>query len=164
MVFIRAFLHSIRLPQKKAMFQLNHIGMDVTVVYMFILLMIVSIPSLVDSLTTSTGSIGEMNIFFVLVYFFFVYYLILTGIVFILLSLIAYIGTLISKLLQRKIRFAILWKLSAYSTTLPFLLYGVIAFFIPLHQAYLWLLCVYIFFFLIKMIIVFPRRKKRPLK
>src|SRR5699024_9385219 len=97
MVFIRAFLHSIRLPQKKAMFLLNRIGMDVTIIYMFILIAIASIPSLLDSLTISTGSIAEMNIFFVFVYFFFVYYLSLTGIIFVFLSLLAYIGTGISK-------------------------------------------------------------------
>jgi len=162
MVFIRAFLHSIQLPQKKAMFQLNRIGMDITVVYMFILLAIVSIPSLIDILTKPTGSIAEMNIFFVLVYFFFVYYLSLTFIVFISLSILAFIGTGISKLLQRKIRFAILWKLCAFTTTLPLLLYTILAFFLPVSQVYLWLLCAYTFFFLIKMITVFPRRKKRP--
>lgn len=162
MVFIRAFLHSIRLPRKKAMFQLNRIGMDVTVIYMFILLAIASIPSLIDSLATSTGSIAEINIFFVFVYFFFVYYLTLNGIVFVFLSLIAFIGTGISKLLRRKIRFAILWKLCAYTTTLPFLLYTILAFFLPISQGYLWLLCAYTFIFLIKMITVFPKRKKRP--
>src|SRR5699024_9950302 len=125
------------------------------------LLAIVSIPALIDSLTISTGSIAETNIFFVFVYFFFVYYLTLNGIVFVFLSLIAYIGTLISKLLQRKIRFSILWKLCAYTTTLPFILYTVLAFFLPVSQAFLWLSCAYTFIFLIKMITVFPRRKKR---
>lgn len=161
MVFIRAFLHSIRLPQKKAMFQLNRIGMDVTIIYMFILIAIASIPSLLDSLTISTGSIAEMNIFFVFVYFFFVYYLSLTGIIFVFLSLLAYIGTGISKLLKRKIRFAILWKLCAYTTTLPLLVYTLLAFFFPVSEAYLWLCCAYTFVFLIKMIIAFPKRRKR---
>jgi len=164
MVFMRAFLHSTQLPRKKAMFQLNRIGMDVTVIYMFILLAIVSIPSLIDSLKISTGSIAEMNVFFVFIYFFFVYYLSLTFIVFVSLSVIAFIGTGISKLLQRKIRFAILWKLCAYTTTLPLLFYTVIAFFLPVNQVYLWFLCAYTFFFLVKMITVFPRRKKRPRK
>lgn len=164
MVFIRAFLHSIRLPQKKAMFQLNRIGMDITIVYMFILLAIVSIPSLIDSLTSPTGSIAEMNAFFIFVYFFMVSYLSLIGLVFIFLSLIAYIATGIATLLQRKIRFAILWKLCAYTTTIPFLIYTIIAFFFPISQVYLWVLCVYTFFFIIKMITVFPRRKKRPRK
>lgn len=164
MVFIRAFLHSIQLPQKKAMFQLNRIGMDVTVIYMFILLAIVSIPSLIDNLMLSTGSIAEMNVLFVLVYFFFVYYLSLTFFVFISLSILAFIGTGVSRLLQRKIRFAILWKLCAYTTTLPLLLYTIFAFFLPISQIYLWILCAYTFFFLIIMITIFPKRKKRSKK
>lgn len=164
MVFIHAFLNSIRLPQKKSMFQLNRLGMDVTVVYMFILLAIVSIPSLIDSLNITTGSIAEMHVFFVFIYFFFVYYLSLTGIVFVFLSFIAFIGTGISKLLRRKMRFSILWKLCAYTTTLPFLLYTLLAFFFPITQTYLWLLCTYTLVLLLKMITVFPKRKKRPRK
>src|SRR5699024_1012703 len=110
---------------------------------MFILISIGSIPSLLDNLTISTGSIAEMNIFFVFVYFFFVYYLSLTGIIFVFLSLLAYIGKGISKLLKRKIRFAILWKLFAYTTTLTLLVYILLAFFFPVCEGFLWLCCAF---------------------
>lgn len=161
MIFIRAFLHSMQLPKKKALFQLNRIGMDITIVYMFILLAIVSVPSLIDSFLAPEGSFTQINAFFALVYFFFVYYLSLIGIVFVFLSIIAYIGTGLATLLKRKIRFAILWKLCAFATTIPFLLYTVIAFFHPVSRFFLWLFIAYIFLFLFKMITVFPQRKKR---
>lgn len=164
MIFIRAFLRSIRIPQKKAMFQLNRIGMDITIVYMFILLAIVSTPSLIDSFIDPSGSFTEINAFFALVYFFFVYFLSLIAIVFIFLSLISFIGTGIAKLLRRKIRYAVLWKLCAYATTIPFLLYTAIALFLSVSQIYLWLFSLYMFVLLVKMITVFPKRKRRPKK
>ena len=104
MIFLQAFLHSIKLPSKKAMFQLNRIGMDITVLYMFILLMVVSIPSLIERLTATSGPGTDLNLFFLVIYFFIFYYLPMTLIVFLVLSLIAYIGVGIAKLMKRKLR------------------------------------------------------------
>lgn len=162
MIFWHAFLHSIKLPHKKAMFQLNRIGMDITVIYMFILLMLVSIPSLIDRLSATSGPGTDLNIFFLVIYFFIFYYLPLTLIVFLLLSLIAYIGVGIAKLLKRKLRYPILWKMSAYTTTIPFLIYTIAALIFTVSDAFLLLFFVYTFLFLIKIISVYPRRRVRP--
>ncbi|MGY0694138.1 DUF1189 family protein [Virgibacillus sp. FSP13] len=162
MTFFEAFKHSIKLPTKNAMFKLNRIGMDVTVVYMFILLLIVSLPSLIDQLTTSSGAGANLQLFFLLVYFFIFYYLPLVIFVFVMLSAVAYIGTWISRTLHRKIRFAILWKMCAYTTTIPFLLYTLIAFIFPISDKWLWLFLGYTFILMVKIITIYPRRKKRP--
>lgn len=162
MVFWQAFLHSIKLPNKKAMFQLNRIGMDITVIYMFILLMIVSIPALIDRLLATSGPGTELNLFFLLIYFFIFYYLPMTLIVFLLLSLIAYIATGISRLMKRKLRYAILWKMSAYTTTIPFLLYTIAALIFPISGVILWLFTIYTLLLLIKIISVYPKRRVRP--
>lgn len=161
MIFLQAFLHSIRLPKKQATFKLNRIGMDITVVYMFILILIVSLPSFLNRLTSADGLGADMPFLINLVYFFMFYYLPLTIMLFLLISLIAYIGTLIAKALNRKIRFAILWKMSAYTTTIPFLLYTIAALIFPVSDSYLWVFVIYSILIIIKIITVYPQRKKR---
>ncbi|WP_382401437.1 hypothetical protein [Lentibacillus salinarum] len=159
MIFLRTFLNSIKLPNKQAMFKLNRVGMDITVVYMFILLLIVSIPSITNQLTTGAGA--QMNLLFFLIYFLIFNYLPLTMIVFLFLTLMAYIGTGITKLLRRKVRFPMLWKLTAYITTIPFLLYTALAFFFAIGDVFAALFSLYTFLFLIKLITIYPKRKKR---
>lgn len=161
MIFIQALLHSIKLPAKNAMFRLNRIGMDITVMYMFLLLLIVSIPSLLERLSNPSQSGITVHIFFLLMYFFIFYYLPLVIFVFVILSAVAYIGVLISRALSRKIRFAILWKMCAYTTTIPFLIYTIIALFIPISDRWLWLFLIYTIILMIKMITVYPRRKEQ---
>lgn len=161
MIFLRTFLNSIKLPNKQAIFSLNRIGMDITVVYMFILLLFVSTPSLINQLTTANGPGTEMNVLFFLIYFFIFYYLPLTMIVFLYISLLAYVGTGISKFVRRKIKFSILWKLIAYTTTIPFILYTVVSLFFSINNAFAGLFILYTILFMVKIITVFPKRKKR---
>ncbi|MFD2752134.1 DUF1189 family protein [Virgibacillus siamensis] len=161
MIFLQAFLHSIRLPKKQAMFKLNRIGMDITVVYMFILIFIISLPSFVNRLTSAEGLGADMPFLMHLVYFFMFYYLPLTIMLFLLISLIAYVGTLIAKALNRKIRFSILWKMTAYTTTIPFLVYAIVAMIFPVSDSYIWIFIIYSMLFIIKIITVYPKRKKR---
>lgn len=159
MVFLQAFLHSIKLPRKKAIFKLNRIGMDITVIYMFILLLLVSIPSLIDQLTAAEGQSANLNILFMLIYFFMFYYLPMTIIVFLVLSIIAYIATLVAKGMRRKLHFSILWKMSAYTTTIPFLIYTVIAFIFPVSDVFLLLSLIYTIVLMVMIISVYPKRK-----
>lgn len=161
MIFWKSFLNSLQLPKKQAMFKLNRTGMDITVVYMFILLFFVSLPTFIEQMVNPMGAMASMNIVFSLIYFFMFSYLPLTIIVFLLLSLIAYIGTGIAQLLKRRLRFSLLWKMSAYLTTIPFLIYTGLSFFFPVNDSFLWLVLVYTLLLLIKVITVYPKRKKR---
>ncbi len=161
MILLQAFLNSVKLPNKQAILKLNRIGMDITVLYMSILVLLVSIPSLAERLTATDGASADMQLILLLVYFFIFYYLPLITMVFLLLSLVAYIGTGISRLLKRKIKFPILWKMSAYTTTIPFLLYTVIALILKVDVMYLWLFLISSLFFITKIITVYPKRKFR---
>lgn len=161
MILLQAFLNSVKLPNKQAIFKLNRIGMDITVLYMSILVLLVSIPSLVDRLTATAGASANMQLILLLVYFLIFYYLPLITMVLLLLSLVAYIGTGISRLMKRKIKFPILWKMSAYTTTIPFLLYTIIALIFTVDVMYLWLFLISSLFFIIKIITVYPKRKIR---
>lgn len=159
MKFWRTFINSLRLPNRQAIFALNRIGMDIAVLYLFILLLLASIPSLAEQLLTGEGT--GMNWLLLFVYFFIFFYLPLNIVVFLLISLVAYIGTGIAKLLKRKIRFSILWKLVVYTTTIPFLLYTTLAFFFRINDVLTGLFILYTFLFMIKIITVFPKRKPR---
>ena len=161
MIFWRTFIQSLKLPNKQAMFKLNRTGMDITVIYMFILLFFVSLPTLIHQITSNTGPAASLNIVFLLIYFFIFSYLPLTIIVFLLLSVIAYIGTWISRFLQRKLRFSLLWKMAAYLTTIPFLIYMFLSFFKTVNDQFLWFIFLYSLAFLVKVITVYPKRRKR---
>ena len=161
MIFLQAFIHSIKLPNKKAMFQLNRIGMDITIVYLFILLFIVSVPSLIVRLTTSSGHGAEMGLLFLLIYFFIFYYLPLNIIVLVVLSALAYIGEVIAKLMQRKLRYSIIWKMTVYTATIPVFLYTFIALLFPVNNVILWFFLIYILIMIVFIISVYPKRKKR---
>jgi hypothetical protein len=158
MVFWQTFLLSIKLPSKQAVFKLNRIAMDTTIFYMFLLLLIVSIPSLVDQLSNTTGIGSEMNIVFQLIYFFMFYYLILTIMVFVMITVLAYIFTWIAKVMHRKLKLQILWKMIAYTATIPFILYAIFAIFFPISDAYLLMTMVYTIIVLTRVIVVYPKR------
>lgn len=159
--FWNAFIHSLRLPKKQSVFTLNRIGMDITVIYLFFLLAIASLPALYEQIIVNETSTTHIHPFFFLIYFFIFYYLVLVLIVFSLLSIIAYIGTLITRSLKRKLRFSIIWKMTAFAITTPLLLFTVISFFYPLSSLFLFLATIYTFFILIKIILIYPKRKTR---
>src|SRR5690625_2374435 len=104
MIFWHIFIESMKLHRKQSMFKLNRIGMDIVVFYLFILLLIVSIPSFIQQITQTNSYINDLNIVFQIIYFFIFFYLPLNVIVFSFLSLIAYIGLGITRLMPRKLR------------------------------------------------------------
>ncbi|MFC0300404.1 hypothetical protein ACFFIS_06160 [Virgibacillus soli] len=154
------FKLSLKIPSKRAVFQLNRIGMDIVVFYLFVLLAIVSIPPLIDLLTTTSGFEGKLNIVFKFIYFFIFSYLPLTIIIFLLLSLIAYVGKGIAHLLKRKLIFSLLWKMVAFTTTIPFLLYAIFSSFYRTDTQWLMLFIPYSLFLLVKIILIYPKRKR----
>lgn len=164
MVLIEAFLNSLKLPKKKAMFALNRVGMDMVVVYLFILLFIVSIPQLVLQLSMTEGMSADLPVVLKLIYFFMFYYLPLTITVFLFLSVFAYIGVGIAKWMKRKLKYQIIWKLLAFTTTIPFLLYMLLTAFFPLSNWYMLLAIVYSLVMLLFMIQKYPKRKTRKKK
>ncbi|HEY4599821.1 MAG TPA: DUF1189 family protein [Cerasibacillus sp.] len=158
MIFWQALIHSLKLPKKQSVFQLNRVGMDIVVFYLFILLGIVSLPTLIEFLLVDTGLTARMNVVFRLIYYFIFSYLPLTIIVFLLLSLVAYIGLGLTRLLKRKLHYAILWKMSAFISTIPFLLYTIVSLFYPLDDHWLFVLIPYTLIFLFKIITIYPKR------
>lgn len=159
MIFLDIVKNSFKLPSKNAMRSLNKIGMDYTVFYMFLLLLVASVPSFLDQLL-SPSSGTEINLFLFIIYFFMFFYLPFVLIIFGLLSLLAYIALIIANIFERKLTFGLLWKLLAYTTTIPFLLYTAIALFYDFSVVYLAFSSTYSLILIIIMILSFPRRRK----
>ncbi len=112
----KIFKHSTALPKRQAAFQLNRIGMDKIIFYLFALLAIASIPELIDQISQNeVSSALYMKTFFFLIFFFIFYYLTLVVIMLTALSGIAYIGSLIATRTKRKVRYSILWKMAFLS-------------------------------------------------
>lgn len=161
MIMIEAMLNSFRLPNKKAMFKLNRIGMDTVVIYLFILLFIVSIPALINQLQITNGLADGLPFILKLIYFLMFYYLPLLIGVFILISILSFIFLGISKVMKRKLRYQIIWKLIAFTTTVPFLIYTILAFIYPISDRYLLFAIVYSLVLLVLMILKYPKRRVR---
>ncbi len=156
---IQSFIHSIKLPKKTSVFYLNRIGMDIAVIYLFILLIFASTPSFVDQIIHRDTFGSQMNVFFFFIYFFIFYYLILNIIVFSVISGLAYGWMLIARSMKRKLRFAILWKMVTYSTTIPILLFTILSFKFSVHYLFLVASFIFINFILLKIVLIYPRRK-----
>ncbi|AVR01003.1 hypothetical protein OBCHQ24_19045 [Oceanobacillus iheyensis] len=160
MKFRQVFLQSLKLPSKKATFSLNRVSMDVAIIYMFILLILVSIPAFIDRIVENSGVSAELNIAFLIIYFFIFYYLPMAVFVCIGVSIIAYIGLRLAKLMERKLQFPLLWKMSVFIATIPFIIYTIIALLLPVDDMLLGAFFVYILIMLFFIISIYPKRRK----
>lgn len=161
MILWETFITSMKLPNKKALFKLNRTGMDIVVIYMFFLICITSIPSLIDQINNPSEVSENTHILFIFIFFFIFHVLPMNVIIFIAISILAYLFLGITKMLQRKLRFQILWKMIAYTTTIPFIMYTVLALFLPLSNAYLLISLLYTVILLFKMITIYPKKKAK---
>ncbi|MDY0394705.1 hypothetical protein ACFSMW_07080 [Virgibacillus halophilus] len=161
MTLWKIWTDSLRLPNKQAMFRLNRTGMDMMLIYMLLLLAIVSIPAFIGVRADPFEKMAQIHLAFQLVYFLIFSYLPLVIIICLLLSGIAYAATGICKLLHRKVKYSLLWKLTAATTTIPFLLYTIIALTYPINEKWLWLFIPISLLFMIKNITVFPKRRNK---
>jgi hypothetical protein len=158
---IKAFKHSLLLPKKDAMFRLNRMKMGNTIGYLFILMFIVSVPGGVKFVLTSHPELGgDIPLTLFVLQFFVFYYLLSVFLGFLAISALALACIWIRISLQRKLTYRQLWKMSAYATTLPLLLYtlalslNINSWWVP---ALLFLLSLSILF---RMIVIFPKRRK----
>lgn len=161
MIFWKTFLNSMQIPKKSSVFNLNRVRMDIAVVYMFILIAIVSIPSLIEQVKTNSTSDIHVHTFFLLIFFFMFHYLVVVIGLFLLISIYAYIGTKVAKLTNRRLHFGLLWKIIAFSTTFPFILYTIITLFVPLSSIVLWIFFIYLILILLKVISIYPSIKRK---
>lgn len=156
--FFHIFIHSFLLPRKETVFALNRVRMDITVFYLFIILALASIPALIEQTFIDPITNVQIHGFFLFIYFFIIYYLILVIVVFCSISVIAYIVKWMAHILKRKLHYAILWKMTAFATTIPIVLFTVLSFFITLSNMFIILATIYVLTILFFIVTIYPRR------
>lgn len=147
---------SLQLPKKQAVFTLNRIGMDTVVFYLFLLIALSSIPAYIEQLQQNE----RLSIFFFTIFFFIFHYLVITIVIFVVLSILSWVATIIAKLAKRKLRYSILWKMTASTTTIPFILYTIVSFFRDLDALFLLFAIAFMFVILTKIIFIYPARRQ----
>src|SRR5699024_8100473 len=132
------FIHSIKLPKRNAAFALNRIGMDKVIFYIFLLLVIASIPGLIEQIHTNANDQSlQIQSFFCLIFFCIFYYLIMPEALLLGISLIAYRRSRIAALTKHKLRYSIRWKMAACITTIHIIIFTVMSFFIDVSIIFL---------------------------
>lgn len=149
------FVNSLQLPKKQAVFTLNRIGMDAVVFYVLIFIAISAIPSYVSQYNENE----QLSVFIFTIFFFIFHYLVVLIIIFTLISILASILLIITKLSKRKLHYAILWKMTAAATTIPFILFTIIAFFIDIESIFLTISALFILIIVTRIIFIYPRRR-----
>src|SRR5699024_11867637 len=126
------------LPKRNAAFALNRIGMDKVIFYIFLLLVIASIPGLIEQIQTNANAQSlQIQSFFFLIFFFIFYYLIITAALLLGISLIDYLGRWIANLTKHKLRYSILWKMAACITKIPNIIFTMMSYFLVVSIIFL---------------------------
>ncbi|WP_181350415.1 DUF1189 family protein [Thalassobacillus sp. CUG 92003] len=159
MGFVDSFINSLRLPKKEAMFHLNRKGIIHTILYVFLLLVVLFLPDLIRMLLNLEASADEgtsrgLLIIQVLVFYpGFVIFMILVSV-----SIFAGCGLLMRTWLNRKLTYQQLWKLTVYAATTPLIIVTVLNM-TPLNEWMVALLFIStLLFLLLRMIQIYPKR------
>ncbi|UOQ86739.1 DUF1189 domain-containing protein [Gracilibacillus salinarum] len=148
------------LPKKDALFWLNRVSMRDTLVYLFLLFFIVFLPNVIIMIAGyeqgySQVSYSQYLLQIIVFYPFFMMFLVVTSI-----SALALGSLLFRWILQRKLAYQQLWKMTAFALLWPLLSYQVL-YFISKEPTLAFLLCaILLYIIVVKMILNYPKRKK----
>ncbi|MCD4838658.1 DUF1189 domain-containing protein [Neobacillus sedimentimangrovi] len=161
MGIISSLLNSFMLPRKKAVLNINKLNIGSSVTYFILLLFLVTLPDLIKLLINYNDQFGEMprSVFFIQIVVFYPLQIIFLGLI--TITSIAVIGLVLNKLLERKLRFALLWKMAIHASTIPLFLYALINNLYSVNTYISVFLILILFFILYKIILVFPKPKNK---
>ncbi|SER67224.1 hypothetical protein SAMN04487944_1085 [Gracilibacillus ureilyticus] len=150
-----------KLPRKEALFQLNRVSMRDTLVYLFLLFFISFLPNVIINILTfeadeSLLSYTQFLLQVIVSYPFLMMFLVITSI-----SLLALIALIFRTLLQRKLAYQQLWKMTGFALLFPLICYHIL-FFTPLPDSIAVIISlIWLYVLLYQMIIIFPKKKVR---
>jgi len=160
MGIISSFVNSIMLPRKKAVLNINRIKIGSSVLYFALLIFIVTIPNLIRLLTSDNSEFNGLprGIFVFQTLVFYPFQTIFFGLIGI--SLLAAVGVLMNKAVKRRVKYALLWKMSLHASTIPLILYAIMSNLFTVHYYLSAILLLLVIYILYRMITVFPKPKK----
>ncbi|WP_186578779.1 DUF1189 family protein [Aquibacillus kalidii] len=155
------FKNCILLPRKEALFRLNRVSMRNTLTYMFVLIFILFIPSIITSISEANQlTESDMKSLYVIqviiLYPFTILFMIMA-----FTSILAVSTVLIKNLLGRKLKYQQLWKMTAFALTQPLLIYALFQVFGFSHPMVNFILFIMIYFLIYKMILTYPKAVKK---
>src|SRR5699024_3943559 len=127
-----------------------------TVGYIFIWMLIASIPPGVNYALTTKDQ--DMSVTMFMLQFFVFYYAIFALMGSHAISVLAAISLAIGKWLRRKLAYQQLWKMTVFAATIPMMLFTLAEGFHMTHWLVLVILIVLILTILIRMILIFPKQ------
>ncbi|QDP40354.1 hypothetical protein [Radiobacillus deserti] len=157
MQFFFILKNSLLLPRKDALFQLNRVSMRNTIAYVFIVMFILQVPDMISAIVKMDKHIGmpkEIYILNLIVS----YPLLFIFATIIGISLLAALSLLLVFMLNRKLAYPYIWKVTTYSLTIPIIMYHVLL--EPLALDYSLAEIIFILFFLLLMyriITIYPK-------
>ncbi|WP_226585586.1 DUF1189 family protein [Halobacillus litoralis] len=150
-------MNSLRLPKKEAMFKLNRKGITNTILYLFILLLLLFSPDMITSIIYLETNVTEVSRGMYVVQFLVFYPLLIVFLILVGVSILAGAGLLMRKWLSRKLTYQQLWKLTAYASTLPLIL-SVVLKYLTVPDSVSALIFLSIFgYYMYRMITVYPK-------
>ncbi|WP_053220228.1 DUF1189 family protein [Virgibacillus senegalensis] len=157
----KIFRHSVTLPKKQAVFWLNRISMRDTLVYIFLLIFILYLPegyalAFQDNLLLDSDL---RSVFILQSITFYPMYVIFSGLV--VISVLAAGALLMARLLDRKLAFQHVWKMTAFALTLPLIVYTAVKLAGWDNGIIFPLLILGFYVILYKMVTVYPKRKNK---
>ncbi|MFC4403063.1 DUF1189 family protein [Gracilibacillus xinjiangensis] len=150
-----------KLPQKKALFQLNRVSMRDTLVYLFLLFFISFLPNVILNIITfeadeSVLSYTQFLLQMIVSYPFLMMFLVITSI-----SVFAFFALIIRTVLKRKLAYQQLWKMTGFAMLFPLIFYHIL-FFTPLSNNIGFIISlVWLYVLIYRMIVIFPKKTMR---
>ncbi|MGP4038462.1 hypothetical protein ACTWP4_00925 [Gracilibacillus sp. D59] len=148
------------LPKKESMFWLNRVSMRDTLVYLFLLFFISFLPNVI--IMVANFESGQSHISFsqfllqiIVFYPFFMMFIVVTGI-----SILAIGSWILKWLLQRKLAYQQLWKMTSFALLWPLMIYHLL-FYTPLATSiafFVGLVLLYVLMY--RMITIYPKQRK----
>ncbi len=159
MKLIQIYQNVLRLPSKEAVFSLNRVGVKGLLLYLssIILVCMLQMQSTLISETVlqpQQDQVGTYIIQSLLLSFSYSAILIFSGI-----SIIASILLLVVHLMKRRLTYQILWKTTAYSFFLPFILSLLVDILFEMSMVSFLVFAVVLSFILMKIVFLYPKRK-----
>lgn len=160
-MYWKIFKNSILLPKKDALFYLNRVPMGKTLLYILFLMHLAFLPNLIkfskdlfQQYEHISYSLFVINV--MVIYPFITVFIMITSV-----STLSFLAWLFAKLLQRKLAYQYLWKITAYALTTPLLLYALIEICSLTYSLVVSIPFLILYFIIYKIIMIYPKRTNR---
>lgn len=159
--FLQRVWQCMLLPKKQIVFQLNRERIGVPFLYVGLLLALVCIPLFIELYMNSEGVVADLALPMFAVYFLFIYFPIFALSIYGIMAAVAAIVFTCAKLADRKLTYLMLYKLTAFASTIPIIGYGLsLLVDEKLARLWMWVSVFYLLVILIRVIFYFPKKKR----